>query len=294
MRHAFAAGTIVAVLAGVVGYFVVLRQSSFAAHALSEIGFAGASGGVAFGFSAVYGLLGMSLVGAALIGALGKRLRGRDAVIGSVLAFSLGLGSYFLTRYKGNASGGFSLLFGEILGISVHDVWVIGLAGAIALGLVAALYRPLLFSSLDEDVAEATGSPCPCAVGRVLPDCRHRGDGRSAGRRRAADLQPPRHSRRDRRAALPDTRAGHSALRRLIAVVRVGRPRRHLLQQVPGRVRHYRRSPSSATSSCASSPSTDRPPTARRGRDHGEARHHRRHNSEPRIEPSSVAWARKL
>lgn len=159
MRHAFAAGTIVAVLAGVVGYFVVLRQSSFAAHALSEIGFAGASGGVAFGFSAVYGLLGMSLVGAALIGALGKRLRGRDAVIGSVLAFSLGLGSYFLTRYKGNASGGFSLLFGEILGISVHDVWVIGLSGAVALGLVAVLYRPLLFSSLDEDVAEARGVP---------------------------------------------------------------------------------------------------------------------------------------
>src|SRR3984893_5326156 len=131
MRHAFAAGTIVAVVAGVVGYFVVLRQSSFAAHALSEIGFAGASGGVAFGFSAVYGLLGMSLLGAALIGALGKRLRGRDAAIGTVLAFSLGLGSYFLTRYKGNASGAFSLLFGQILGISVHDVWVVAISGVV-------------------------------------------------------------------------------------------------------------------------------------------------------------------
>jgi zinc/manganese transport system permease protein len=159
MRHAFAAGTIVAVVAGVVGYFVVLRQSSFAAHALSEIGFAGASGGVAFGFSAVYGLLGMSLFGAILIGALGKRLRGRDAVIGSVLAFSLGLGSYFLTRYTGNASGAFSLLFGEILGINVHDVWVIAISGALTLAVVAAVYRPLLFSSLDEDVAEARGVP---------------------------------------------------------------------------------------------------------------------------------------
>ncbi len=159
MRHAFAAGTIVAVVAGVVGYFVVLRQSSFAAHALSEIGFAGASGGVAFGFSAVYGLLGMSLFGAILIGALGKRLRGRDAVIGSVLAFSLGLGSYFLTRYTGNASGAFSLLFGEILGISVHDVWVIAISGAVTLVVVAAVYRPLLFASLDEDVAEARGVP---------------------------------------------------------------------------------------------------------------------------------------
>jgi zinc/manganese transport system permease protein len=159
MRHAFAAGTIVAILAGVVGYFVVLRQSSFAAHALSEIGFAGASGGVAFGFSAVYGLLGMSLIGAVLIGALGKRLRGRDAVIGSVLAMCLGLGSYFLTRYKGNASGAFSLLFGQILGIGVHDVWIIAVCGVLTVGLVAAVYRPLLFASLDEDVAEARGIP---------------------------------------------------------------------------------------------------------------------------------------
>ena len=159
MQHAFEAGTIVAVLAGVVGYFVVLRQSAFAAHAMSEIGFAGASGGVAYGFSAVYGLLGMSLAGAALIGALGKRLRGRDAAIGSVLAFSLGLGSYFLTRYKGNASGAFSLLFGEILGISVHDVHVLAVSAAVTLAVTIALYRPLLFASLDEDVAEACGVP---------------------------------------------------------------------------------------------------------------------------------------
>jgi zinc/manganese transport system permease protein len=159
MRHAFAAGTMVAILAGVVGYFVVLRQSSFAAHALSEIGFAGASGGVAYGFSAVTGLLGMSLFGAALIGLLGKRLRGRDAAIGTVLAFSLGLGSYFLTHYRGNASGAFGLLFGEILGISVRDIWIIGLAGAVTLAVTAAVYRPLLFASLDEDVAEARGVP---------------------------------------------------------------------------------------------------------------------------------------
>jgi zinc/manganese transport system permease protein len=160
MRHAFAAGTVVAVLAGVVGYFVVLRQSAFAAHAMSEIGFAGASGGVAFGFSAVLGLLGMSLLGAATIGLLGTRLRGRDAAIGTVLAFSLGLGSYFITRYKASsASGPFGLLFGDIFGISVHDVWFIVIAAAVALLATAAIYRPLLFASLDEDVAEARGVP---------------------------------------------------------------------------------------------------------------------------------------
>jgi zinc/manganese transport system permease protein len=160
MRHAFVAGTIVAVLAGVVGYFVVLRQSSFAAHALSEIGFAGASGAVAFGLSAVWGLLGMAALGAAVIGLLGKRLRGRDAAIGTVLVFSLGLGSYFITRYKGeSASGPFGLLFGEILGISVHDVWFIAGAATVTLIAVAVIYRPLLFASLDEDVAEARGVP---------------------------------------------------------------------------------------------------------------------------------------
>src|SRR5579871_2065834 len=148
MRHAFVAGTIVAVLAGVVGYFVVLRQSAFAGHALSEIGFAGASGGVAYGFSALLGLLGMTLLGAAVIGLLGKRLRGRDAAIGTVLVFSLGLGSYFITRYKGeSASGPFGLLFGEILGISVHDVWFIAGAATVTLAAMATIYRPLLFAS---------------------------------------------------------------------------------------------------------------------------------------------------
>ncbi|GAC1592513.1 MAG: metal ABC transporter permease [Acidimicrobiales bacterium] len=159
MQHAFLAGTVVAIIAGTVGYFVVLRQSSFAAHALSEIGFAGASGGLAFGFSALAGLLGMSLVGAVLIGALGKRLRGRDTVIGTVLAFALGLGSYFLTRYHGNSSGAFALLFGQILGISVHDVWLISFVGVLTIAVVAVVYRPLVFASLDEDVARARGVP---------------------------------------------------------------------------------------------------------------------------------------
>lgn len=160
MRHAFAAGTVAALLAGVLSYFVVLRQSSFAAHALSEIGFAGATGGVAYGFGAVPGLLALSLGGAVLIGTLGKRLRGRDTAIGMVLAFSLGLGSYFVTRFRSSSgSSPFGLLFGEILGISVRDVWVITFAGAVTLAVLLAIYRPLLFASVDEDVAEARGVP---------------------------------------------------------------------------------------------------------------------------------------
>jgi len=160
MRHAFVAGTIVAVLAGVVGYLVVIRQSSFAAHALSEIGFAGAAGGVAYGVGALSGLLVFALGGAAVIGLLGTRLRGRDAATGTVLAFSLGLGSYFLTRYRGgSASGAFGLLFGAIYSVSIHDIWVIAIASILTLAVVAAVWRPLLFASLDEDVAEARGVP---------------------------------------------------------------------------------------------------------------------------------------
>jgi zinc/manganese transport system permease protein len=160
MRHAFVAGTVAAVVAGAFSYFVILRQSSFAAHALSEIGFAGAAGGVAYGFGAVPGLLIMALGGGALIGLLGKRLRGRDAAIGLVLAFSLGLGYYFVTKFKSSsASSPFGLLFGQILGVSVGDIWTITIVAASSLVVLAVIYRPLLFASLDEDVAEARGVP---------------------------------------------------------------------------------------------------------------------------------------
>src|SRR5439155_14376 len=92
MVHAFQAGTVVAIVAGSIGYFVVLRGSSFAAHALSHIGFAGAAGAVVAGLSPVVGLLAFTLGSGVAIGALGNRLRGRDVTIGIVLAWTLGLG----------------------------------------------------------------------------------------------------------------------------------------------------------------------------------------------------------
>src|SRR5690348_6509434 len=97
MQHAYEAGTIVAVSAGVIGYFVVLRSLSFAAHALSHIGFAGATGGVLLGGTALAlpGLLLFTMSAGAVMGALGQRLRGRDVTIGLVMAWSLGLGLLF-------------------------------------------------------------------------------------------------------------------------------------------------------------------------------------------------------
>ena len=159
MRNAFAAGTIVAVIAGVVGYFVVLRSLSFAGHALSHIGFAGATGAVVLGVNPIFGLLAFTVGSALGMGAMGKRLQERDVAIGIVLAWTLGLGVLFLSLYTGYATEAYALLFGEILGISQRDVLVTLLAGVITLLAVAALYRPLLFASLDEEVAEARGVP---------------------------------------------------------------------------------------------------------------------------------------
>jgi zinc/manganese transport system permease protein len=159
MVHAFEAGTIVAIVAGAIGYFVVLRGSAFAAHALSHIGFAGATGAVVLGISPVFGLLAFTLVSGATIGALGNRLRGRDVTIGIVLAWTLGLGVLFISLYRGYATEAYALLFGEILGISATDVWITLVAGIVTLAGLLFTYRPLLFSSVDEDLASAKGVP---------------------------------------------------------------------------------------------------------------------------------------
>jgi zinc/manganese transport system permease protein len=157
MQHAFEAGTLVAIVAGIVGYFVVLRRSSFAAHALSHIGFAGAAGAVLLGVSPVFGLVAFTSVGGVGMTVLGPRASNRDVQIGTVLAFMLGLGVLFISLYTGYATEAYSILFGEILGISTIDVLVTAVAALVILCATAFVYRPLLFASLDEDVAEAKG-----------------------------------------------------------------------------------------------------------------------------------------
>jgi len=159
IQHAFEAGTLVAIVAGIVGYFVVLRHSSFAAHALSHIGFAGAAGAVLLGVNPVFGLLVFTSIGGTGIAILGERAANRDVEIGTVLSFMLGLGVLFISLYPGYASETYSILFGEILGISSSDVIVTLIACIVILFAIAVVYRPLLFASLDEDVAEAKGMP---------------------------------------------------------------------------------------------------------------------------------------
>lgn len=159
MQHAFEAGTIVALSAGLIGYFVVLRGLSFAAHGLSHIGFAGATGAVLLGVPPIAGLLVLTMGAGAVMGALGQRLRGRDVTIGIVMAWSLGLGLLFTSLYRGSASRAIGILFGEIFGISGQEVVVTAVAGILTLVALGIIYRPLLFATLDEEVADARGVP---------------------------------------------------------------------------------------------------------------------------------------
>lgn len=159
MRNAIEAGTLTAIVAGVTGYFVVLRRSAFTAHAFSEIGFAGAAWAVLAGIPPLAGLLLGSNLGGLGIALLGRRATNRDTQIGIVLAFSLGLGLLFISLYSGYATQTYSILFGEILGVSPDQVLETLVAATLILVGVGVIYRPLLFASLDEDVAEAKGMP---------------------------------------------------------------------------------------------------------------------------------------
>jgi zinc/manganese transport system permease protein len=155
MRNAYLAGTAAAVAAGVVGYFVVLRSLSFAAHALTQIGFAGATGALAAGVNPLYGLLLINGAAATLIGGLGRRQRGRDVVVGVVQSAGLGLGLLFLALYR--AQEAVPVLVGDVLGISATQVLITVVCSVAIVVAVAVAFRPLLFSSLDEEIAEARG-----------------------------------------------------------------------------------------------------------------------------------------
>jgi len=149
----------VAIIAAVVGYFLLIRGLTFAGHALSHIGFAGAAGAVLFGVDPVFGLLIFTVLAGIGIGMLGRILRERDVSIGIFLTLALAFGVLFLFLYKGYAEQAYSILFGTILGISTRDVVITALFSAIVFFILLFLFRPLLFASFDPEVAEARGVP---------------------------------------------------------------------------------------------------------------------------------------
>jgi zinc/manganese transport system permease protein len=157
MRNAFAAATLVAIVAGCTGYFLVLRAQTFAGHALAHVGFAGATGAVLIGLSPLWGFLLVSLAGGIGMGLMGERLEGRDVAIGIVLAVSLGFGLLFLHFFTSFASQATALLFGNLLGVDVATLKILALLAIFSLAALALLSRPLLFASLQPELAEAKG-----------------------------------------------------------------------------------------------------------------------------------------
>lgn len=156
MRNAFMACTIVGIVAGAVGYFLVLRGETFAGHALAHVGFPGATGAALIGFSPFFGLTVFTVLAGIGIGLLGERAH-RDVAIGIVLTLSLGIGLLFLHFYTAYAGAVTSLLFGNVLGVSQVTVWILaGLGLACLIGL-AVIGRPLTFASLQPELAEAKG-----------------------------------------------------------------------------------------------------------------------------------------
>jgi zinc/manganese transport system permease protein len=159
MRNAFAAAGVAAVVSGVVGYFLVLRGQTFAGHALGHIGFAGATGAVLFGLAPVWGMVGFTVAAGIGMGLLGERLSSRDVAIGVVLALALGFGLLFLHYYTAFAAQATALLFGNVLAVDWAMIGTLIALGAITLGGVAAIMRPLIFASLQPELAEAKGVP---------------------------------------------------------------------------------------------------------------------------------------
>jgi len=157
MINAFAAGGIVAAVAGAIGFFLVLRGQTFAGHALSHVGFAGATGAVLLGLPPLAGLAGFTLLGGIGIGLFGERLSGRDVAIGMVLSLSLGFGLLFLHFYTSSATQATAVLFGNVLGVRTETLWILLGLAVLCLGTLAVIARPLVFASLQPELAEAKG-----------------------------------------------------------------------------------------------------------------------------------------
>lgn len=159
MRNAFIGGALVAVAAGALGYFVIVRQHAFAAHALAHIGFPGATGAVLIGAPITAGLAVFTIAGALAIGFLGKKVADREIATGTILAFATGLGVLFNSLATKSANTVTNVLFGNLLAITTDQLVVFAAFTAVLVLVLAAIARPLTFASVNPQVAEAKGVP---------------------------------------------------------------------------------------------------------------------------------------
>jgi zinc/manganese transport system permease protein len=157
VRNALIAATLVALTAGLIGPLVIVRDLAFAVHGTAELAFTGAAAGLLVAGDPLLGALAGSIVVATAIGLLGNRERERNSTIGVILAFGLGVGVYLLSLYRGFSTAATNILFGQIFGVSPGQITLLIAIALCVLIVMAVLYRPLLFASVDPEVAEARG-----------------------------------------------------------------------------------------------------------------------------------------
>ncbi|SHE75865.1 metal ABC transporter permease [Streptoalloteichus hindustanus] len=159
VQHALLAAAVLGLVSGALAPLVVARQMSFAVHGTAELAFTGGAAALLLGWSVGAGALAGAVVAALLLGLLGQRDGERDSVIGVVLSSGLGLGVLLLWLYPGRAANKFSLLVGQIVGVDSTDLALLAGSALVVLVVLAVIYRPLLFSSVDPAVAVARGVP---------------------------------------------------------------------------------------------------------------------------------------
>ncbi|EFL11453.1 metal ABC transporter permease [Streptomyces sp. AA4] len=159
VRIALIAAAVLGLLAGVLGPLIVMRRMSFAVHGTSELAFTGAAGALLLGVGVEYGALAGAVAAALLLGILGIRDADRDSVIGVILSFGLGMGVLLLSFYKGRSANKFGILTGQIITVDSTNLTALAISAAVVLAVLALIYRPLLFASVDRAVAEARGVP---------------------------------------------------------------------------------------------------------------------------------------
>ena len=157
MRKAFIAGIITAVAAGAIGYFVILRQQAFASHALAHIGFPGATAAILIGIPVTFGMVTFTVVGAIAMALAGNRLNDRDIATGTILAFATGLGLLFSNLASTAAANVQNVLFGNLLATTTSQLISFAVFLFLILLIIAVCYRPLLFTSISPEVAQARG-----------------------------------------------------------------------------------------------------------------------------------------
>lgn len=153
------AGAVLGVLAGLIGPMIHARDLAFAVHGTSELSFAGASVALFLGVGVTTGAVAGSLVAAVILGVLGVRAKDRNASIGIMLPFGMGIGVLFLSLYKGRSSNKFGLLTGQIVAVDTTQLTTLCVVAALVAIALAVVWRPLFFASADPEVARARGVP---------------------------------------------------------------------------------------------------------------------------------------